>query len=348
MLRGALLGVGHVAVGAHLPGWRARGDVEIVAAADAEPARRDPLHVAFPDARWYDSAEALLEAEKETLDFVDVCTPPASHAALARAALERSAHVLCEKPLVRLPEELRGLPSLAAEEDRTLCTVHNWLHAPAIAQMTELVRSGAIGDLRRVRWETLRDKPAAAVGEGDNWRVDAAQAGGGILVDHGWHAVYTLSAWIRASPIRVAARLETRRHTQWAIEDTATVFLAYPSASAEIFLTWTAEGRANRVELEGTAGILRLDGGRLTLESASAPAREWTVPPLTEGSHHPDWFGGVIEEFLGEIEDPRRRGRNLAEATLCVQVLAHARESNQRNGDPVGLGRRAGVPGAGG
>jgi predicted dehydrogenase len=166
-------------------------------------------------------------------------------------------------------------------------------------------------------------------------------------MDHGWHALYVLSAWMGTAPRRVAARLETRKHTQWPIEDTATVFLAYPAASAEIFLTWSADGRSNRVELEGTRGVLRLDGGHLALESETAPPQEWSLPPLTEGSHHPDWFDGVIDQFFGEITDSSKRGRNLAEAALCVQVLALARESSRRGGESMGLGRVAAVPGAG-
>ncbi|HEY1250143.1 MAG TPA: Gfo/Idh/MocA family oxidoreductase [Thermoanaerobaculia bacterium] len=357
MLKGALLGVGHVAVGGHLPGWRKRSDVTIVAAADARPERREHFAACYPEARWYDSAEELLGKEEADLDFVDICTQPSSHAPLVRAALARSLHVLCEKPLVLSPEELRGLPALASEKDRTLCTVHNWLRSPAISRMTALVRAGEIGEVRRARWETLRDKPAASVGStnagnpGDvagapNWRVDPAQSGGGILVDHGWHALYTIAAWMGEPPARVAARLEIRKHSQWPVEDTATVILAYPSATAEIFLTWTAPSRANRIELEGTLGLLRLEGSRLSLERETAPTETWEVPSLTEGSHHPDWFGGVIDDFLGEIADSRARGRNLAQAALCVQVLALARESSRRAGGPLGLSRMAGVPGA--
>jgi predicted dehydrogenase len=212
VLKGALLGVGHVAVGGHLPGWRKRTDATIVAAADARPERRQHFAASFPDARWYDSAEELLGKESTDLDFVDICTQPSTHAPLVRAALARSLHVLCEKPLVLSPEELRGLPVLAADKDRTLCTVHNWLRSPAISRMTALVRAGEMGELRRARWETLRDKPAAAVGDSPeaNWRVDPSQSGGGILVDHGWHALYTISAWMGDSPSRIAARLEIR------------------------------------------------------------------------------------------------------------------------------------------
>ena len=72
---------------------------------------------------------------------------------------------------------------------------------------------------------------------------------------------------------------------------------------------------------------------------------EWTFPSLTDGSHHPDWFGGVITDFLGEIESPRARGHNLAEAALCANVIALAKESNRRGGEPLSAERAVG-PGA--
>ena len=345
MLKGAILGVGNVALEGHLPAWIERGDVDIVAAADARPDRLAALGQALPNAKPYVSAEELLAAE--TLDFVDVCTPPATHAALARAALERSLHVLCEKPLVLSPEELRGLPALAAERERTLFTVHNWKHAPVLARVSDLVRSGTIGEVRHCRWETLRDRPAVAVGDTGNWRVDPAQSGGGVLVDHGWHALYVLQAWMPTTPRTVAARLSTRKHHDYPIEDTAELMLFHPSVSAEIFLTWAAEERANRMELSGTKGKLQLDGGRLSLldVDGSNTIEEWTFPSLTDGSHHPDWFAGVITEFLAEAESPRARGHNLAEAALCANVLALAKESNRRGGEPLSAERAIG-PGA--
>jgi predicted dehydrogenase len=341
MLRGALLGVGHVAVNGHLPGWRGRPDATLVAAADERADRRDAFLAAFPEARWYSSAEELLA--REEIDFVDICTSPPSHAALCRAALERSVHVLCEKPLVLSPLELRGLPVLASERNRTLFTVHNWKHAPAIAKLTQVLRGGVIGEIRHCRWETLRDRPAVAEGEDGNWRTGPAESGGGVLTDHGWHALYLVPFWLAGTPRLVAARLERRRHAEWPIEDTATVTLVYPSASAEIYLTWAASSRANRAELSGTKGKVFLEGGQVAVfpVDGSTPTGEWTFPSLTEGSHHPDWFAGVIDDFFEEIAEPGRRGRNLAEATLCASILALARESSARGGIPLAADRVA-------
>ena len=54
MLRGAVIGLGNVALHGHLPAWRPRGDVEIVAVTDARPERRAACGVPLPGARWYD------------------------------------------------------------------------------------------------------------------------------------------------------------------------------------------------------------------------------------------------------------------------------------------------------
>src|SRR3990172_5897849 len=104
MLRGAIVGLGNVAVHAHLPGWAGRDAAETVAATDADRAGRADLEPRLPAARWYDSANDLLARERP--DFVDICTPPGTHAALIQGALRRGAHVLREKPLVASLEEL--------------------------------------------------------------------------------------------------------------------------------------------------------------------------------------------------------------------------------------------------
>ena len=123
--RGALIGLGNVAVHGHLPGWQAREDCEIVAATDASPARQAECRTRLPAARWHDSVESLLAGE--ALDFVDICTPPSSHAALIEAALSRGVHVLCEKPLVGAPDELARLAGLARS---TTGTTPRWCARP--------------------------------------------------------------------------------------------------------------------------------------------------------------------------------------------------------------------------
>lgn len=336
MLRGAVIGLGNVAIHGHLPGWLGRPDVRIAAATDARPAQRALCEARLPGARWYDSPEDLLAGEP--LDFVDICTPPSSHAELTLRALDRGLHVLCEKPLVSSPEELRRVAGAAASAGRVLHTVHNWHHAPILSLTADLIGAGEIGRVRHIVWETLRVKPAAAADGGDgNWRVDPAVAGGGVLTDHGWHVFYVLPAWVGARPTSVGARLETRRHTAFAVEDTASVRLGFADASAEIFLTWAAEERRNRVEVDGTEGRIELRDDTLVLTSKGGERRWPGLPALSDGSHHPDWFHKVADRFLAAISGDAHAKTNLAEAALCCEIEHLARESSRRGGAQLPL-----------
>jgi predicted dehydrogenase len=336
MLRGAMIGLGNVALHGHLPGWRGRDDVEIVAATDAEGHRRLERARHLPNARWYDSAADLLAAER--LGFVDICTPPSSHAPLIRSALERGLHVLCEKPLVGSLGELAALARLATARGAVLHIVHNWHYAPIVARTARLIRDGQVGQVTRVVWHTLRTEPALARDERHgNWRVDPRVAGGGVLTDHGWHVSYLLRRWIGAHPTAVSARLETRRHTQWPVEDTATLRIAFPGATAEVLLTWAADVRRNWVEVTGTTGRIELHDDTLVLRRGTVEHR-WPCPPgLSNGSHHPDWFGPVAEEFLARVRGESPAHANLTEAALCLALENQARESSRRDGEELPL-----------
>jgi predicted dehydrogenase len=342
LLRGAILGAGNVAIQGHLPGWLAREDISIVAAADPRPAAREALGERLPNLRLYETADELLS--REDLDFADICAPPAMHAGLIAAALEKGLHVLCEKPLVLAADELTPLRETALRKGRALAAVHNWRHAPILAAARSLLAEGAIGEVRFCRWETLREKPAAAAGDTGqtNWRVNPAVSGGGILMDHGWHALYVVCGWLPAAPRRVAGRLSTRRHREWSIEDTAEVFLECGGGErAEILLTWAADERRNRAAIEGTRGTIRLDGDILELTTIGSSEPIMFPDSLSEGSHHPGWFKGVAAEFLAEIRDPARRGRSLAEASAYLELIGLARESSLRGGAVLPVRREA-------
>ncbi len=324
VLRGAFIGFGNVAANGHMPGWRSRDDVKIVAATDALPERREAFARACPEGRWYGSFENLLSGE--TLDFVDVCTPPGSHAALIEQAVDAGLHVLCEKPLVTRVADAEVTAAASADAGRVVHTVHNWLQAPISLKISSLIAEGAIGAVRSVNWQTLRTQPAVALGpDGDkNWRVDPAMAGGGILFDHGWHALYCVARWAGA-PRGVAALLETRRFHEWPLEDTATLDLDLPLGKGRIFLTWTASERSNRIEIEGELGQIDAVGETVTLKSNSSERSFACPPPLSEGSHHPDWFAGVADEFVAAAAG-RGKG-NIDEALLCARLIDLAQRS---------------------
>ena len=335
MLRGAIVGYGHVAAEGHAPVWANRKDAAIVAVADASPERRERFVRAHPGGRAHATAADLLA--EETLDFVDVCTPPSSHARVVEQALAAGLHVLCEKPLTTSAGDAVRIAAAAGRAGRVVHAVHNWMAAPLCRQVSALVETDAIGQVRRVDWRTLRTRPSVAVGgDGDaNWRLDPAIAGGGILLDHGWHAAYCVARWAGAEPMRLSARLESRRFRDLAVEDTAVVDLDFGAASGRIFLTWAADERANTVSIEGDRGRIEIVGDEVVL-TTPAGERRWSCPPsLSEGSHHPDWFAAVADDFVAAA---RGLGpSNMVEAVMCARVMDGAKASSAAGGSWVAL-----------
>jgi predicted dehydrogenase len=329
VLRGAFIGFGNVAAKGHLPGWQSRNDVKIVAATDVVAARREAFLGVCPDARWYASVDDLLSGE--TLDFVDICTPPGSHLTLIKRALDAGLHILCEKPLVTRVGDAQIVAAAAASAGRIVHTVHNWLKAPICLKISALIAGGAIGKIRSVHWRTLRTQPALAstADGGKNWRVDPAIAGGGILFDHGWHALYCIDRWAGA-PLGIAALLETRRFHEWPLEDTATLILDLTYGSGHIYLTWTASERSNQIEIEGEQGQIKVVDDSVIVRWNSRE-RRWSCPPsLSEGSHHPDWFIGVAEDF--RLAATGGNKGNLDEAVLCARLIDLAQRSGAAGG----------------
>jgi predicted dehydrogenase len=329
VLRGAFIGFGNVAEKGHAPGWRARPEVKIVAATDASPSRRDAFLTALPEARWRETPADLLSGE--TLDFVDICAPPGAHGRLIVQALDAGLHVLSEKPLITRVEDADSVAAAAGRAGRIVHTVHNWLKAPICRRISSLADRGAIGAVRSVHWRTLRVQPAVAAGPAGvaNWRVDPKLAGGGILFDHGWHALYCVARWAGV-PQAVSARLETRRHNEWPLEDTAAVELETASGSSRIFLTWAAEKRLNEIQVEGERGRIRVEGDTVILTTTEGEQSFLCPPALSEGSHHPDWFDGVAEDFLRAATGGS--GGNLGEALLCARLIDAAQRSSAAGG----------------
>ena len=144
--------------------------------------------------------------------------------------------MLSEKPLVTRVDDAIRLELAAARAGCVLHTVHNWLKAPVCQKISALIDGGAIGNVRSVRWRTLRMQPAVAVSTAGaaNWRVDPKLAGGGVLFDHGWHALYCVARWAGA-PRAVSARLETRRFHDQPLEDTAISTWTQPRGRATSF-----------------------------------------------------------------------------------------------------------------
>ncbi len=324
-LRGAIVGLGNVAVYAHLPAWQRSADFSIEAIVEPVPERAEIGRRLLPQAHIYPDMETLLS--EDAVDFVDICTPPCLHAELVLAACSSGLHVMCEKPLSIPPQRLKEIQQ-AGHGHCVVFTVNNWKYAPLWVKVAELIQENKIGTIQSISLNVLR--PPNSGGGSSDWRkcIDIAQ--GGILIDHGWHNLYLILSLLQALPSSMAVRMGSSSGSSTGLEETVDLSMRFHEAEARMYLTWQASCRRNYGTIVGSKGSLFVNDDHLVLNSNdSLPARFEFSEALSAGSHHPEWMEPVVRNFRREILDAGYRGANLMEATWCSHLINLAYRANQ-------------------
>lgn len=317
MLRGAIIGFGEVARYGHWPAYAESREVKIVAVVDRTEERRRIARESLPGIATFATIEEL--AAGAGIDFIDICTPPALHGGPMLYGLAQRWNIVCEKPLLLDRAELEKARNLAAQSGRAIVPVHNWKYAPIVRRATEILRSGAIGKLREIEIRTLRVQDCAVADpDHPNWRRDPAIAGGGVLMDHGWHAIYLARHWMGHEPTDVRASL--RRPQPNDVEDEANLTLGFPNGRANIFLTWRGTERRNSIRLIGESGEIAIEDDTLSAGGKSIRFES----ALSAGSHHPDWFAAMLPDIMKSLRSPETARPSFDEAALCLSVIRRA------------------------
>src|SRR5439155_64662 len=202
------------------------------------------------------------------LDFIDICTPTASHLDLALWGLGQGYHVVCEKPVAVTRAEADRLAVAARARGRIVMPCHQYRFNPVWVKVKEWLQDGAIGRWHLAEFSVHRlaaDAGFAGTADSTPWRGTSATGRGGVLLDHGTHLVYQLLD-IAGLPAAVNAWTGRLRHHSYDVEDTASLRFEYRERLVTMFFTWAARQRESRIRFVGERGAIEWVGGELRLE----------------------------------------------------------------------------------
>ena len=230
-----------------IPGAHASDKIDLVGVASRDQGRADAYAHEWDIPRAYGSYEALL-ADPE-IEAVYISLPNTLHAEWSIKALDAGKHVLCEKPFTRHPEEVDASFDAAERNGRLLSEAFMYRHNPQTAKLVELVRDGAIGELRLIR-------SAFSYGlydlENIRLRTDVE---GGALMDVGCYNV-SGSRLLGGEPERVWGEAwYGPSGTDWVFNGT----LRFPGNVLATFDCATALSERDELEAIGSEGSLFLD-----------------------------------------------------------------------------------------
>jgi predicted dehydrogenase len=132
--------------------------VNIVALCDCDLPHAAESFKKYPQAKQYQDWRRMLDAQRD-VDAVVVATPDHHHAIVSIAAMKLGKHVYCEKPLAHSISEARRMAAVATETG-VATQMGTQGHAfEGSRRAVEMIRAGAIGEVRELHVWT--DRPAS-------------------------------------------------------------------------------------------------------------------------------------------------------------------------------------------
>jgi D-xylose 1-dehydrogenase (NADP+, D-xylono-1,5-lactone-forming) len=230
-----------------IPGAHASDKVELVAVASREQRRADEYASAWKIPRAYGSYEALLE--DPDVDAIYISLPNTLHREWSIRSLEAGKHVICEKPFSRRPADVDEAFDAAERSGRLLTEAFMYRHNPQTARLAELIREGAIGELR-----VIRSAFSYSLYDPENIRL-RTDADGGSLMDVGCYCV-SGSRLLAGEAESVYGQAYTGpTGTDWVFGGA----LRFPGGVLALFDCGTSLPERDELEAIGTEGSLFLD-----------------------------------------------------------------------------------------
>jgi predicted dehydrogenase len=205
----AVVGLGKLALGQIIPGFRNARGAKLAAVVSGHPdkARRVAAENGLSaDAIYsYDDYDRI--AQDPRIHVVYIVLPNSMHAEYTIRALKAGKHVLCEKPMAASLAECEAMIAAAKASDRRLMIAYRCHYEPTNLEAMRRIRSGTIGKPRLVVTDMGRQSDLAE--PSDAWRLDMKMSGGGALADMGIYGVNASRYLLNEEPVEVRAWAHT-------------------------------------------------------------------------------------------------------------------------------------------
>lgn len=313
--RVALIGLGEYMGQCHIPAIQQSEEMEIVGVMSKDPKDvvewSEKLH-----APGFSSAEELLDTVKP--DFVIIAVYHNQYLPLVRAAAKRGIHVFKEKPLATTLTEGKELEKIVADSKIHMMLGTQRRFNPAFQKFVSLVSSlkgtyyfevsGQLGFPEK--WET--------------WRANKAIAGGGVLLDWGYHLTDVL-LWAFGMPQLVTAQVSknARNDSDYEVEDTATMLLKYEGFYGTAFVS-RALPKKEYYRVVGTEKVIEYDLMTVRVRDIKGNVLEeekFTTPKIKFVQDELEYFCKVIDGKEKLVEDASYHLQHMAIIESCYKAF---------------------------
>jgi predicted dehydrogenase len=340
-LRVAIIGLVHGHVAGFLGPALKRGDIQIVGIAEPDQQLADRYATEFkldPQLLYSDVEQMLTTVRPQA---VLVYTDTRDHRRVVEAAALHRIPVMMEKPLAVSVEDALAIQRAAGAAHIPVLVNYETTWYPSNNAVYQLVRDGALGDVRKV---VVHDghkgpKEIGVPPEFLTWLTDPARNGAGALFDFGCYGA-DLMTWLMNGevPITVTAVTQQLKPDIYPhVDDEATVILTYAKAQAILQASWNWPFDRKDMEVYGDTGeamTVRRDDLRVRRKGDNQEQQQ-SAPALTPPYNDPISY--LMAVVSGEIKPA---GLSALDTNVTVVRILDAARESARTGRTIRLADR--------
>lgn len=326
--RVAVIGCGAIAQRRHLPEYKLRSDVEVVAVVDVNEKRAKEVAQKFGVPNYFTDYRKALKMQ---VDAASICTPTAFHAPYSIAFLKAKAHVLCEKPMAATMAEARAMNAAAKASRRQLMIGHNQRLHGAHVRGKQIYQSGILG-------KCLSFETTFGHGGPEGWSVDGLkchffkkeQAVWGSMADLGVHKLDLVRWLLGEDYVQASAMYGTLSKKNCTVEDSAFAVLQTDRGTlGKLVASWCFTSGNNSTILYCEKGVLRLEADpefNVVAILSNGERQCYKTKALQTNEAGGQTTSGVVNEFVQAIRSGRPVAipgqdviKSLAAVVACIE-----------------------------
>jgi predicted dehydrogenase len=314
-----------------------RSEFKLHALCDRDPARLRALASRHQDVRSIQDLDEVLC--DDAVEAVIVATPPQTHHAIVKRALEAGKHVLVEKPLATRLVDAQELADVAADAELVLMPGHTFIYSPAVNAVRDLIQDGTVGEIHFITSSRMN------LGK---YQSD------GVVCDLAPHDLSILLYWLDQPVVEIAASGSSVFKQD--VPETAFLTLTFAGGStANVQISWLAPCKVRQMIVVGSKRMVQYDD-----TASDEPVRVYDrgmdlEQPANFGEHQLIYRTGDVvsprvepqEPLSLELQDFARAIRtgseprsNVALGLDIVALVELASDSLRTNGVPLSLAPR--------
>ncbi|MBU4347185.1 Gfo/Idh/MocA family oxidoreductase [Patescibacteria group bacterium] len=292
----AVVGLGYQSHEDHLPALKNIQNIDLVAVCDKDKDKLSAFKKENKKIAVYNNIEKMLK--KHQLDFAIVVLPHNEHYNVTKKLISNKIHILKEKPFAVNLKEGVEIMKLAQKNKIQIMTTLQRRYNPIYTTFFQLIDKIGTPFYIDIRYHFYVNNPH------EGWRGIRQQAGGGCLIDMGYHMI-DLLVWYFGLPEKVFAEFSCNAvcNVKYDAEDTISILFKYIKCLwGTMLISRVVPPKEEYFYIYGTHGIIKIKRGLIERLNSKGDVLE----SLTRQSSWPSAATDQIEYFLKVITGERK------------------------------------------